>query len=81
VHSHKTFYSGESLSLALRGGGGTDFRVAFKFVEENFDDVKLLLYFTDLEGFFPKQRPNYEVKWLTSQMKDTPFGRVILLDS
>jgi len=81
VHSHKTFYSGESLDVRLKGGGGTDFRVAFKFVEENFDDVKLLLYFTDLEGFFPTERPNYEVKWITSQNKDIPFGELILLEN
>jgi len=79
VHSHKTFYSGESLDVVLKGGAGTDFRVAFKFVEENFDDVKLLLYFTDLEGFFPSQRPNYEVKWVTSKSREIPFGSIIEL--
>jgi len=79
VHSHKTFYSGESLDVSLKGGGGTDFRVAFKFVEENFDDVKLLLYFTDLEGIFPQESPNYEVKWVTPKSRETPFGSIIEL--
>ena len=79
VHSHRTFYSGESLDVRLKGGGGTDFRVAFRFVEESFDDVKLLLYFTDLEGIFPQERPNYEVKWVTQKSKYIPFGSIIEL--
>jgi len=79
VHSHRTFYSGERLDVVLQGGGGTDFSVAFKFVAAHFDDVKLLLYFTDLEGLFPKEHPNYEVRWVTSQSKETPFGSIILL--
>lgn len=79
VHSHTTFYSGESLDVSLKGGGGTSFEPAFKFVEKNFDDVKLLLYFTDLEGKFPRKFPNYEVKWVSSQVKDIPFGSIIEL--
>ena len=79
VHSHKTFYSGESLDIKLKGGGGTNFQPAFKFVEENFDDVKLLLYFTDLEGIFPQVIPNYEVKWVSAKISDIPFGSIIQL--
>jgi len=79
IHSHKTFYSGDSLSVDLQGGGGTDFRPVFSYIEENFDDVKLLLYFTDLEGFFPKDPSSYEVKWVSHQSKDVPFGEVILI--
>jgi len=79
VHSHNTFYSGESLSLELKGGGGTDFRVAFEFVKEHFDDVKLLLYFSDLEGAFPEEAPVYEVKWVTQSLSSVPFGSIIKL--
>jgi predicted metal-dependent peptidase len=79
VHSHKTFYSGESLDVSLKGGGGTSFKPAFTFVEENFDDVKLLLYFTDLDGKFPIEVPNYDVKWVSSQIKKIPFGSIIEL--
>ena len=80
IHSHTTFYSGEALAVDLKGGGGTDFRPIFTFVEENFDDVKLLLYFTDLEGFFPKESPFYTVKWVTQKEKETPFGEIIFLE-
>ena len=79
IRSHKTFYSGDSLEVELKGGGGTDFRPVFEFCESHFDDVKLLLYFTDLDGFFPKSIPNYEVKWVTQKEKELPFGELILL--
>ena len=79
VHSHKTFYSGDTLDVELRGGGGTDYRPAFEYIEQNFDDTKLVLYFTDLEGKYPRERPNYEVKWITSKIGEIPFGELIEL--
>ena len=79
IHSHKTFYSGETLEVDIKGGSGTDFRPVFKFVESEFDDVKLLLYFTDLEGRFPSEEPNYSVKWVTPKEEDIPFGELIII--
>ncbi|MBD3798001.1 MAG: hypothetical protein IE887_09765, partial [Campylobacterales bacterium] len=79
VHTHKKFYSGEPLEIEVIGNGGTDFRPVFEFVEKEFDEVKLVLYFSDLDGFFPKEPPNYEVKWIASQEKEIPFGSLILL--
>ncbi|WP_457748010.1 vWA domain-containing protein [Sulfurimonas sp.] len=80
VHSHKTFYSGDGLDVTLKGGGATDFRPVFEYIDKNFDEVKLLLYFTDLEGFFPDKEVNYVVKWVTPQVKDVPFGTLLLLN-
>jgi len=79
IHTHKTFYSGDTLEVSLVGGGGTDFRPVFKFIESEFDDVKLLLYFTDLEGFFPSEAPSYQVKWVSQKAKEIPFGEIIEL--
>lgn len=79
IRSHKTFYSGDSLEVKLEGGGATDFSPIFEFCQREFDDVKLLLYFTDLDGFFPKIVPSYEVKWVTLKEKETPFGELIIL--
>ena len=79
IHSHKTFYSGDTLEVELRGGGGTDYRPVFKHIENELDDVKLLLYFTDLEGFFPTTSPSYEVKWISPKEGEIPFGELIVL--
>lgn len=80
IHSHTTFESGEILSVNVIGGGGTDFRPVFAYVEKHLQDVKLLLYFTDLDGFFPKEAPSYKVKWIASQEKEVPFGEVVVLE-
>jgi len=79
IRSHKTFYSGDVLEVDVKGGGGTDFCPVFHFINENFDDVKLLLYFTDLDGVFPQNSPDYEVKWVSVKRKEIPFGNFIIL--
>lgn len=79
IHSHRTFYSGESLECDAKGGSGTDFRPVFEFVRNEFDDVKLLLYFTDLEGRFPTEIPSYNVKWVSPKETSVPFGELIVL--
>jgi len=79
VRSHQRFFTGEPLDVTLMGGTGTDFRPVFTFIEKEFDDVKLLLYFTDLEGIFPKEVPNYAVKWIVPEQKEPPFGEIITL--
>ncbi|ADN08473.1 vWA domain-containing protein [Sulfurimonas autotrophica] len=80
IRSHKTFYSGDVLEVDVKGGGATDFRPVFHFINENFDDVKLLLYFTDLDGAFPQNRPEYEVKWVSANGQEIPFGTLVKLD-
>ncbi len=79
IQSHTTFTSGDTLEVTLKGNGGTDFRPVFTYCEEKFDAVKLLLYFTDLEGTFPTQTPNFEVKWVSTKEKEVPFGEIIFL--
>lgn len=79
IHSHVSFVSGEALDVTVKGVGGTDFRSVFEFIEKELDSVKLLLYFTDLEGIFPKEAPLYSVKWVTPKIASTPFGESILL--
>lgn len=56
-------------SFTLRGGGGTDFRPAFRYVnhlceEKQFQNLKGLLYFTDGLGKFPEKRPAYDTAFL-----------------
>ena len=79
IHSHKTFFSGDTLEVDIKGGSGTDFRPVFEFIESKFDDVKLLLYFTDLKGVFPQSEPSFSVKWVTQKEEDIPFGELIVI--
>lgn len=53
----------------LIGGGGTDFRPAFAYMNELRERGELrnltgLLYFTDGKGIYPKKRPDYPVAFL-----------------
>ncbi len=53
----------------LIGGGGTDFRPAFAYVNELREQGELLnlnglLYFTDGKGIYPKKRPDYRTAFL-----------------
>ncbi|MBR0405833.1 MAG: hypothetical protein IJI68_11660 [Eggerthellaceae bacterium] len=51
-------------SMRVVGGGGTDFRPAFDYVDElvaqkAFHDLGGLLYFTDGHGTYPQRMPSY----------------------
>lgn len=53
----------------IRGGGGTDFRPVFAYVEAlrergDLRRLKGLLYFTDGRGIYPGKRPDYDVAFL-----------------
>ena len=79
VREHITLQKGMEFPSFVHGGCGTDFRVTFEHLHQKRITPKMLLYFTDLEGFFPKTAPNYEVVWVTRSEKEIPFGRKILL--
>lgn len=58
--------------LTIKGGGGTDFRPVFQYVDElieqkYFYHLKGLVYFTDGYGEFPKVRPIYDTAFVFLQ--------------
>ena len=75
------YVSGEILDFSLKGGGGTDFRPVFDYIENELPDTSLLIYFTDAEGRFPENEPLYETIWVLSKDNNTPFGKKIVLKS
>jgi predicted metal-dependent peptidase len=79
IRSHETFYSGEMLNVSLQGGGATDFRPVFEWINNELFTCNLLLYFTDAQGTFPKEAPNFETLWITPDKVVVPFGRVVVL--
>lgn len=80
VHSDVKVTDEESLknymeSLALYGEGGTDFRPAFEYVNElvdnnEFEDLRGLIYFTDGYGVFPKKMPVYQTAFVLPEEDD-----------
>lgn len=77
-----TFEPWESAEIpkALGGGGGTDFRPVFEWVERSGRHPDLLVYFTDAEGTFPKSPPSYPTIWLVKGRKPVPWGQRIQLN-
>jgi predicted metal-dependent peptidase len=72
----------EALTLPreISGGGGTDFRPVFDWVDAERINPDLLVYFTDAEGRFPEKEPQYPVIWLVKGKARVPFGTRIQLN-
>ena len=72
----------ESLKLpeGVSGGGGTDFRPVFEWVERDHLNPDLLVYFTDAQGKFPDLEPHFPVVWLVKGKSRVPFGVRIQLN-
>jgi len=81
IQSHKVFLPGESLDYEVNGGGGTDFRPVFEYIDQQINYPTLLLYFTDGMGTFPKIEPSYDVMWVMPEDVDVPFGEIMILES
>lgn len=69
-----------SLETEISGGGGTDFRPVFQWVEEQSTKPEILVYFSDLEGQFPELAPAYPVLWLVKGKEKPPWGQRIQLN-
>lgn len=59
----------------LKGFGGTDFRPAFEYVDkliidQEFENFKGMIYFTDGYGVFPENAPDYDVLFVFMADKD-----------
>ena len=67
------------LELHPHGGGGTDFRPVFNWVERAEVQPNCLIYLTDMEGTFPQQPPDFPVLWaaIGQYNQEPPFGEVI----
>lgn len=68
------------LPTEVTGGGGTDFRPVFAWVERENANPDALLYFTDAEGVFPSVPPPYPVVWLVKGRAPVPFGVRVALN-
>jgi predicted metal-dependent peptidase len=64
----------------LKGGGGTDFRPVFDWLQQTHQQPELLVYFTDADGPFPKVEPNFPVIWLVKGKEPVPWGQRIQLN-
>lgn len=67
------------LPTAVGGGGGTNFKPVFDWLDRDAIAPDLLIYFTDAMGEFPAMAPSYPVLWLVKGNGDVPFGERVQL--
>jgi len=68
------------LPRSFPGGGGTDFRPVFTWLEKTDRRPDLLVYFTDALGDFPEHEPAFPVLWLVKGKATVPFGQRVQLN-
>ena len=74
----REIYPGDSMTPASKGRGGTDFRPAFKWVDDEGVDPVCFTYMSDMDGTFPEKEPDYPVLWVCPpDCKDPPWGTKI----
>jgi len=68
------------LPRKIVGGGGTRFTPVFDWAEMQDGQPDLLVYFTDADGQFPQQMPQYPVLWLVKGKSPVPWGQRVQLN-
>ena len=81
VHDTQVFEQYEPITLEPKGGGGTDFRAPFKWLEENDVTPNVMIMFTDMECDRYPEQPDFPVIWVTwkKEYHKPPFGEVIVM--
>lgn len=65
------FAPDDEIEFKIHGGGGTDFRPPFEWLEENQISPKALVYMTDGYGPFPEEQ-DFPVMWCINNHNVTP---------
>jgi predicted metal-dependent peptidase len=63
VQKVETYHASQHVKLAPVGGGGTDFRPCFRWLEERGITPQTLAFLIDLWDTFPSDVPPYPVLW------------------
>jgi predicted metal-dependent peptidase len=77
VHKVDVYEAGQQIHLTPVGGGGTDFRPCFQWVEESHVQPQILVFLTDLYGTLPDHPPPHPVLWASTGSQHAQFGQVV----
>lgn len=69
-----------TLPHKMPGGGTTDFRPVFEWLQQQDQAPDILVYFTDAQGYFPQIPPNFPVIWLVKGRSQVPWGTRVQLN-
>jgi predicted metal-dependent peptidase len=73
------FGPNDDLKFEMHGGGGTDFRPPFAYVEEHSITPVCFVYLTDMYGNFGKA-PSYPVMWCATTDVIAPWGETVQIE-
>jgi predicted metal-dependent peptidase len=79
VQQVDVFEFGQSIELTPKGGGGTDFRPVFAYLEEHGIEPHAVVFLTDLCGTFPEDEPRWPVIWASTEQNQAPFGATVYM--
>lgn len=72
----------DELHFKLHGGGGTDFRPPFKWLDEQKVQPRAFAYLTDGYGPFPENEPDFPTIWCINNTQVTPpYGEHLILEA
>jgi predicted metal-dependent peptidase len=77
VQGSAEFSAGDVIDLKPMGGGGTDFRPVFQWVNEQQLAPACLIYLTDLCCHSYPEIPEYPVLWVTDSRRKAPWGETL----
>lgn len=77
VQRVETYERGDALNFRPAGGGGTNFRPVFDWVEALDEPPAGVVYVTDGYGAFPTSAPEVPVLWLINSDVVAPFGDTV----
>ena len=74
IHSRQE-WENYSRDITIQGRGGTDFTPVFRYVQQQreagkLQNLKALLYFTDGDGFYPREKTDYETAFVFLHSSD-----------
>ena len=73
------FSPDDHMEFKPHGGGGTDFRPPFDYLEQNGIRPEVFVYLTDMYGPFPDD-PGYPTIWCATTCVVAPFGQTIPIE-
>lgn len=79
VQHHAEYGPDDELELKRRAYGGTIFRTAFEFIEENGIEPDVCIVLTDLECADFGPPPGYPVLWISDRDGNAPWGQVLIV--
>lgn len=74
------FEPDDTFKVDMHGGGGTDFRPPFRWLEKHDKRPTCAIYLTDGYGPFPKEQPDYPVLWVMTTDVQPPWGECVKIE-